>query len=53
MKHHRNNAGDSDDPVHALSITCSESALHTLFVTVLEPIGVFQNLGGALSCRGE
>lgn len=48
MKRNQNNEGISHNPANALLVTCSESALHTAFATLLDPACIYQNFGGTL-----
>jgi carbonic anhydrase len=38
----------AENQAHALMVTCSSSALHTMFANLLDPVYIFQNLGGTL-----
>lgn len=40
--------GIAENQAHALMVTCSSSVLHTMFANLLDPVYIFQNLGGTL-----
>ncbi|SRR5579875_2561784 len=43
----------SENQACALMTICSTSALHTMFANLLDPVCIFQNLGGALPTRSD
>ncbi len=48
MNNHSANKSPSGKPANVLLITCSESPLLTVFLNLLDPLCVLQNLGGTL-----